>query len=213
MARAGNSADQAALLAALLTASGVPVRFVEGELDASQAQRLLAASTLDVEAAPSHARGSRRGKAGRLMAVAAPARRGDQARIVRRSASGEQVVSWVRGQVLDTVELLESALASAGMPIPEQPAELPELETQRHVWLQMASGPAWIDLDPSIGDGDPATSSRRPARRWTSFRTTCDIGSTSASSVSRSLGGSLVQETLLEGADYADASSACPSAS
>jgi hypothetical protein len=151
LARAGNAVDQAALLAALLRASGITVRFVEGELDATQARRLLAASAIDeetlgqrtieaiVEALPD-------GSLPREL----PHDAETEARVATALASTDQVVSWARAQVLDTVDILESALASAGIALPTGPEELPDLERRRHVWLQMASGPVWIDLDPTV---------------------------------------------------------------
>ena len=51
VARAGNSADQAMLLAGLLKASDVPVRFVTGTLDDAAAETLMATTVLDPEAA------------------------------------------------------------------------------------------------------------------------------------------------------------------
>jgi hypothetical protein len=204
LARAGNSVDQAVLLAALLTASGVLIRFVEGELDQVQARRLATASTLDAETL------SRRTLEALVEArpdgsVVPPSSLDaeTEARVAEALASGDQVLSWVRGQVLDTVDLLESALASAGMHVPEPPADLPDLESQRHVWLQMASGPAWIDLDPSVGGaiGDVLTTPTATMdvlpdelRHRLDFRV---IGESVTA-------GRLVEETLLEASDHAD---------
>ena len=52
--RAGNSADQALLLAALLDASLLPVRFAVGEIDSATADTLLAGSEADVDSIRQH---------------------------------------------------------------------------------------------------------------------------------------------------------------
>ncbi len=52
--RAGNSADQALLLAALLGASLLPVRFAIGEIDGEAADGLLTGTELDVETNRQH---------------------------------------------------------------------------------------------------------------------------------------------------------------
>ena len=48
------------------------------------------------------------------------------------------------------VERLTAALAGSGVGIPASRAALPDLELQRHAWVQVERGPDWVDLDASL---------------------------------------------------------------
>ena len=153
---AGNAADQAVLLAALLKETLVETRFVVGALDDATADRLLAASRRDEATV--------RADAARVMGLSNPGaapispppltaeQRAEADRLV---AEGTALVEAARTQVASTVRTIEDALKSAGVNLPPAAVELPERERRQHVWLQYADGPEWIDLAPSFPDAEP----------------------------------------------------------
>jgi hypothetical protein len=152
---AGNSVDQALLLAALLDEALVETRFAVGELSDEAAQRLLAATRQDETTA--------RAKTARILAPPLPAT-DDQAlaltpeeeSLAKALPAAQQALKERIDQQLDEeVQTVEDALASAGISLPEPAVELPERERRRHVWVQYADGPLWIDLDPSIPGSEP----------------------------------------------------------
>jgi hypothetical protein len=152
---AGNSVDQALLLAALLDEALVETRFAVGELSDEAARRLLAATRQDETTA--------RAKTARILAPPLPAT-DDQAlaltpeeeSLAKALPAAQQALKERIDQQLDEeVQTVEDALASAGISLPEPAVELPERERRRHVWVQYADGPLWIDLDPSIPGSEP----------------------------------------------------------
>ena len=70
-------------------------------------------------------------------------------------AAQQALMERIDRQLDEEVEVVEDALASAGISLPEPAVELPERERRRHVWVQYADGPLWIDLDPSIPGSQP----------------------------------------------------------
>src|SRR5215217_5383046 len=147
---AGNSVDQALLLSALLDEALVETRFAVGELSDEAVERLLASMRLDEATA--------REKAARVLAPALPAPDVQTPALTREEESlakalpGAQQAFMERidRQLDEEVRIVEGALASAGITLPEPVIELPERERRRHFWVQYADGPLWIDLDPSI---------------------------------------------------------------
>ena len=103
VARAGNSADQAALLAALLDASLINHRFALGRLDAQAADSILASAVTDAATAE---QGSLDALAGVLPGQPlSPAPELDpetRAALERAQGSADQVVDWAREQVTNT---------------------------------------------------------------------------------------------------------------
>lgn len=150
--RAGNSADQAVLLAGMLNAALVETRFVTGALDDAGAARLTAAATIDEvtlreQLAPVFAV-SREATAEELDAVSSA----DIAALPERSAA---LRAAARAQLADGVSTIGSSLAAAGIELPAAEFHLPDRELAEHVWVQYASGARWIDLDPSVPGGEP----------------------------------------------------------
>lgn len=59
---------------------------------------------------------------------------------------------------------IDEALSEAGVELtPLAAPALTPLEMDRHVWIQVADGPNWIDLDPSVPGLDPGTAAGEPA--------------------------------------------------
>jgi hypothetical protein len=67
----------------------------------------------------------------------------------------DAVISWARDELARTEATISDALGAAGIVIPDAPVDLPDLERDRHLWVQMAVGPGWLDLDPSIPGASP----------------------------------------------------------
>lgn len=49
-----------------------------------------------------------------------------------------------------TAGMIEAALAAADR-VPVDFSEMPDRERQQHVWVQIANGADWVDLDPIRG--------------------------------------------------------------
>jgi hypothetical protein len=150
---AANSADQTLLLAALLDASLVQTRFVVGELDEPTAAKLLDAMRLDEQTAVLDAT--------RAHVAALPDAGTDeltpevQAALDRLTAAHKQLTAAAEQRLTDGLDVISGALDSISLTLPDAPFALTDLEQRRHVWLQYADGPHWIDLDPSVPDAEP----------------------------------------------------------
>lgn len=140
--RAGNSADQALLLGALLDEAAVPWRLAVGTLDAEGTDKL------NNRTAPSLDDVRRRTADVLLPADVAADWHGDGP--WRRTPEIEELFATARQRVTDTVELLTDALTAAGAAPAAVAAATPADELDQHVWVQYADGPDWIDLDPSV---------------------------------------------------------------
>jgi large repetitive protein len=149
--RAGNSADKAMLLAALLKSALVEVRFAVGTLDDATAAKVLAASAIDAATAKAHAE--------KVMAITSPSTSDvdassltpeQQAAIDKFPQSREEILTKAKELRAEGVATITSALADAGITIAAPSADLPDLERTQHVWVQYASGTDWIDLDPTL---------------------------------------------------------------
>lgn len=139
---AGSSADQALLLASLLAQAQVSTRFVIGRLEDTAAATILEGSRMDV------AQAARR-VSGTLLppeVLATWSGRGAWT----RAPEVDRLFAQARERTDATVETLRTALASAGVELPSPTPSLPDVEHEQHVWVQYASGPQWIDLDPSV---------------------------------------------------------------
>ena len=154
-ARAGNSADQAQLLAALLDASLIPFRFAIGGIDQDAAGALSAAAIQD-EATLTAATFD--GLAGRLPDVEPPAPPAvspeSQAIIDAATAAQEEILGWAVKEVDDTLATITSALDAAGKELPNGFTSIPEREVDEHIWVQALIGPEWVDLDASANGAE-----------------------------------------------------------
>lgn len=152
-ARAGNSADKALLLGALLEASLVPHRYVSGSLDDAGVQALGNATVSDVATATQDALSVLLGHggpsgSGAPSALATPDP-SVQAFVSRSNGEAAALVATATAQLQAGVGTITTALSGAGVTLPVATAELPDLERTQHVWVQYASGPDWVDADPS----------------------------------------------------------------
>jgi len=146
--RAGNSADQALLLAALLAAADLPTRFAWGAIDGPTAATLIGSSVSPAEAARIDA-------VERLLGPldldpVPPPDPTVEARMRRPGSTPDDVGAWLARQVDGTVSLITDALSGAGITLPGTFTTVPQRERDQHVWVQVSNGPDWMDLDPSL---------------------------------------------------------------
>ena len=153
-ARAGNSADQAVLLAALLEASQLPFRFAIGSLSAEATEELArltsgsrerAQAAFDARAAASYG----------FDPAAEPPPAPDLTPEVQAmldeatdvaEASRAKTAEWFDA----TATTILDALDAAGVTLPEPGSPIPLMEVDQHVWVQTPDGPNWTTLDPSF---------------------------------------------------------------
>ncbi|HEU5300457.1 MAG TPA: transglutaminase domain-containing protein [bacterium] len=127
LARAGNAADRALLLAALLREAGQEVRFVRGRLPDDDARALLASMWSPRSAPPADAASARPDDLGRIVAGVVPTVEREYAAIrehLRASAPAQPVGGPALGVLLE--------------------------EAGDHVWVQWQRDGRWVDLDPSF---------------------------------------------------------------
>ncbi len=163
--RAGNSADKAMLLAAMLESALVDVRFAIGTLDDATAAKVLAASAIDAATAKTQAE--------KVMSITTPSTSDvdasaltpeQQEAIDKFPQSREAILAKAMELRAEGVATITDALTDAGVTIAAPSAELPDLERTRHVWVQYASGTDWLDLDPTLPDaksGDVLTTAEQ----------------------------------------------------
>jgi hypothetical protein len=125
--RAGNAIDRAMLLAYLLDAQQVPVRFVTGHLAAPQAEQLFARI---FEPRPS------------------PAPQTASPRLSSATSLRERVLSRANHDE----KLISSALGSTLPPVSVTSHDDAIKEITQHAWLQARVNAQWVDLDPSFPD-------------------------------------------------------------
>jgi hypothetical protein len=166
VARAGNAVDQSILLAALLSASGVPVRFVSGPIEATAADALMATTLVDAAVARDRVAQSLLSDedvaAGIEWTSPSDIPPDDLERLkdlsgLRAALERDREVVGARasGHLRDALDLIGTALSAAGIELPSDVSVLPPLERDRHVWVQAQQGPGWMDLDPTFDDLPP----------------------------------------------------------
>jgi transglutaminase-like putative cysteine protease len=204
MARAGNSADQAVLLAALLKASGTECRYAQGSIDAATEATLVAAAVTDLETGRQEITEAitGTGEGGRPLTTEPDA--GTLSRLEAAAPDGDRVLAWARTALASGVSMIEAALSADGISLPTDFTGLPVSERDGHLWIQAASGPNWLDLDPSLpgftmGDAaSPAALTHESVpddlRHLVTFKV---IAETVA-------GDGLAETTLLETSEFAD---------
>jgi hypothetical protein len=162
---AGNSVDQALLLAALLNAALVETRFVVGELDDAAATSLVDAMRLD--AATARERADRVSAAGAVTLDRHPGLTPEQRAALQSPAELRQHLLERAGTRLEAgLATIDAALAAEAISLPEPTMDLPERERRQHVWVQYAAGPQWIDLDPTFASAEPGTAVASPIETW-----------------------------------------------
>ncbi|HYP61971.1 MAG TPA: hypothetical protein VEQ36_16205 [Thermomicrobiales bacterium] len=152
-AMAGNTVDQALLLAALLTEAAVPYRFAVGQLSAEGQAALESQLAPTIEEISERKLRTFRNPTDQPAATATPPALSDDDRATLErlgtTAAGINAAAGDRADGL--VTLLSEAIAKAGIDLPDVAATpLPDREQREHIWVQVADGPFWIDLDPSV---------------------------------------------------------------
>jgi hypothetical protein len=212
--RAGNSADKAALLAALLAASLVEYRFAEGALTDDAAELVRQGWLEDpaaIEARAStvltvRASGPGPGSAAAPSAPPIGALPADARALVERAlATQDAVLETASGMVDRGVRQVLDALATRGIAIPEVTHDLPVLERDRHVWVRVRQGTEWVDLDPTLVGSQPGQVIATPsvtdhAALPDDLRHRVELRVT----VERIAGSALVEEVILEHLSFAD---------
>lgn len=148
--RAGNSADQALLLAALLDAAGVPTRLAWGEIDDGVAESLAAAAIGDVATLRQEALDASLGVLPGRDATGLAIDPAMEAAIAQAAARADEVVSWARAQLTDTLTAFQQAFADATIQSPGGFRGIPDRERLQHIWVQTSSDGGWLDLDPTL---------------------------------------------------------------
>jgi transglutaminase-like putative cysteine protease len=154
LSRAGNSVDQALLLAALLDEAFVTYRFAIGEIDEVSAAAIEATLSVELETLRER-RAHLYGVAPDDAAILSPEDETVLDQVLEAVATGrDRAAEWIAA----SAKLVTDALTAEGidLPAPAAPA-LPDRERHAHVWVQYADGPLWIDLDPSIPEARPGT--------------------------------------------------------
>ena len=186
MARSGNAADQAVLLAALLTRSGIACRFARGPIDESTADAILGSALIGeaearqefVDAITGTGEGSRPMRAEDMNASGAA--------VDPAAVPTPEVLDWANERLAMMVATVEGSLAAAGIALPSGSTAIRtsnEATTSgSRRWLvrrgststRASQAPSW------------AKCHRRPYPTTTSCRTTCGIDCGSTSSPRRS---------------------------
>jgi len=159
-ARAGNGADQAVLLGELLQASGMTVRFVTAMLDAAASEALTARlARTPGEAIASLDEAEQAAILYHLDLDELPAtppvldpRFAET--LTRLEDSARIAVDLALDSAQASAAAITTALSNGGITLPPLPAAaLPDSERQRHLWVQVADGSTWSDLDSTLPPG------------------------------------------------------------
>ena len=210
-ARAGNSADKALLLAALLDASLVPYRFARGPLDQATTAELLDSLATDLDGARQIARDPLVRGLDEIVGSDTPAAAADGplAALYERQASsvvadGKKRLELARSRLGETVTMLSDALDAAGIGLPDDGVSLPPAEVTNHTWVQAAYGSTWRDLDPTLPAAEPgavltpASATLHELPDDLRYQVEFDV------LVERASGGQLVTDNALTYSGYAD---------
>jgi hypothetical protein len=161
-ARAGSSADQAVLLAELLSASSIPVRYVTGSLDPAASDALMASTGVDTETARQVIERAVLSEADIAAGIHPDIPPADgssdaslspevMAQILEAAEADQEAMGRVaKDQLEGTTKQLLAALTSTGVALPTGVSPMPALEAARHVWVQADAGSGWLDMDPAF---------------------------------------------------------------
>lgn len=162
---AGNSVDQALLLAAMLTQAQVTVRFAAGALDDAAASTLLASMRIDAAAVRTQAARVNAGARPKLDQYPGltPAQR---AAVQSPEALRTRLLDRAKIELTEGLTTIQTALADKAISLPNAALDLPARERRQHVWVQYADGPQWVDLDPSIPGAEAGKAYAKQTATW-----------------------------------------------
>jgi hypothetical protein len=163
---AGNSVDKSLLFAALLDEALVQYRFAFGVLDEAGIEALTQSLPTDAdELVQQFTRAQISGftpePADPLSAVVAtPASEpdlseADQQMLDELTEKAEDIRNRSTELIDQHLSIIDDALAAANIDLPAVEFALPESETSRHTWIQVADGPAWIDYALALSGAEP----------------------------------------------------------
>jgi len=138
MARSGSSADKALLLAALLGAQNVPVRFVRATLADAEIDALLHAPVPPPDPGDN---------------VAGAIDDQAKATTAKVRAAQDRAIDGAAASAGTVVDDLLARVAAAGTKVGGDPTAARRAALRTHYWLQAQANGAWVDLDPAL----PAT--------------------------------------------------------
>jgi hypothetical protein len=169
-ARAGNSADQAVLLAELFTAAQIPYRFAIGPLSPEQEAGLAALLPATAEQANQRYLNALVAAAAHLSGGTIPTddeidlTPAEQAELDRLEVTTRAAADRARSLATLNGATVADALRAANVQVPElAPPTFPTREISQHVWLQVPDGPDWLDADPTFPDAEIAPATKEPA--------------------------------------------------
>jgi hypothetical protein len=152
-AMAGNAVDQSLLLAAFLTEAAVPYRFAVGQLSADGQSALESQLAPTIEEISERKLRTFRNPTDPPDTMATPPALSDDDRAtLERLGTTAAGINAAAGDRADSlIATLSDVIARAGIDLPNVAAtSIPDREQREHVWIQVADGPFWIDLDPSV---------------------------------------------------------------
>lgn len=162
---AGNSVDKSILLAALLDEALVDYRFAIGRLDDAGIERLTAAMTSDpgdvaatiIRATDTSLAPRPAGVLGEPVATPGPDLSDvDQEKVDALTATAAKAFELAGSRLDAQIDFIQSALSRAKIDIPAfTGARLPDQEAGRHIWVQVADGPVWVDYAPAVHGAVP----------------------------------------------------------
>ena len=215
VARAGNSADQALLLAELLKASSVPVRFVMGSLDDAAVETLMARTVVDAETARTQTLQSllsdedvATGVEWSVSGDASPEELSELLDLggLRQALEQDRLALGPRAarHATDSIDTITAALAAAGIELPSSVSAMPPLEQSAHVWVQADDGSAWLDLDPSFSALLPGEAAAEPVETFESLPDELRHRVAFTVIAETFAGGALAEGPILEASAFAD---------
>ncbi|MFV2062815.1 MAG: hypothetical protein ACC726_04790 [Chloroflexota bacterium] len=189
--RAGNSADQALLLARLLEGAGVDSRYATGAIDEATQQALLdaaVASPDDIRALADEASAGL--VPGEAPADLPPIDPEAQAMVDNAAATSEAADAWAAEQLSDSLDVITGALGDAGVELDASFTAVPPLEADQHIWVQAEIDGVWTDLDPTLPGAAFGESLTEPA----------EILDEMPSELEHTISLAVIAETLTDGA-------------
>ncbi|MBA2248413.1 MAG: transglutaminase family protein [Chloroflexia bacterium] len=153
-ARAGNSADQAMLLGALLTASLIPHRFAIGELAPEHVTELTSLLAPNEDAVRTSYDAALAGTFSEQSSIDTDGPGAFVELTVEEQIAVDKIILQAtemqdRAAVLidDMVNSITGALSRSNVTLPLVTSQLLDRERTQHVWVQIADGSVWTDLD------------------------------------------------------------------